>query len=78
MSNEDIRYPNLREIRSDHKMTQEDMGKLLNCTQSTYSHYETGDRDIPSEQIIRLAKYFNCSTDYLLGLTNIRTPKPVE
>ncbi|MBP5661056.1 MAG: helix-turn-helix transcriptional regulator [Lachnospiraceae bacterium] len=50
------------------------MAKVLNCTQAAYSYYEIGKRDIPTQVLIRLARYHKTSVDYLLGLTNIKTP----
>ena len=58
------------EIREDNDIKQEVLAKMLNVNQTTYSRYETGDIDIPSSKLIRLAKYFNISLDYLSRLTN--------
>jgi len=69
MSEKEIRYPHIRELREDAGLSQADIAKILNCSQVTYSYYEIGRRDIPTEILINLAKYYNCSVDYLLGLT---------
>jgi transcriptional regulator with XRE-family HTH domain len=45
------------------------MAKYLNCSQQVYSNYELGQRDIPTDVLIKLANYYGVSTDYLLGLT---------
>ncbi len=66
----------LRDLREDHDLKQEDLAKLLNCTQACYSNYENGKRDIPSEVLRMLAGFYNVSIDYLLGLTNIKEPYP--
>ena len=70
MSVMNIRYPHIRDLREDADLTQTQMAEVLNCTQGTYSHYEVGQRDIPTEVLIKIADYHNCSVDYLLGRTN--------
>ena len=55
-------------------LRQADVAKYLNCSQVAYSYYEIGARDIPTDVLIKLAKYFHCSTDYLLGLSDIKNP----
>lgn len=66
----------LREIRKDRDLTQLDIAKVLNTSQVQYSRYEMGIRLIPIDKLVSLAKYYNVSTDYLLGLTNERKPYP--
>ncbi len=66
----------LREIRKDRDLTQVDIAKILNTSQVQYSRYEMGIRLIPIDKLVALAKYYNVSTDYLLGLTNERKPYP--
>ena len=63
-------YPRLKDIREDNDKTQKDIAEVLNTTYQYYSAYERGVRDIPSHHIITLSKYYNVSTDYLLGLSN--------
>ena len=63
-------YPRLKDIREDNDKTQKDIADVLNTTYQYYSAYERGVRDIPTHHIITLAKYYNVSTDYLLGLSN--------
>ena len=65
-----------RDLREDADMTQAELAEILHIRQSTLSQYETGQRQIPLNLLIRLALYFNTSTDYLLGLTNERRPYP--
>ena len=67
-------YDRIRELREDKDLLQKDIAKMLNCTQVTYSRYELGMRDIPTDVLIALAKFHNTSTDYLLGLTKNKTP----
>ena len=64
---QEIPYPNIRNIREENNLSQAEMAKILNCTQSAYCHYEVGNRDMPTKFLIAIADYFCCSTDYLLG-----------
>ena len=66
----------IKNMREDLDMTQKDLAKILNISQRTLSHYELGTRDIPTETLIALADFYHCSTDYLLGRTDIRSPYP--
>ena len=54
---------------------QKEMADFLNCSQQVYSNYELGQRDIPTEILIKLAVFHNVSTDYILGLTDIPESK---
>ena len=67
-------YPRLRDLREDHDLTQDNVADYLDMKQPQYSRYERGLRDIPTDVLIRLAKLYQTSTDYILGLTN--NPKP--
>ena len=67
-------YPRLRDLRQDRDMSQTDIAQILNMSQTGYSKYETGENDIPTGILIKLAKFYKTSTDYILGLTN--NPKP--
>lgn len=69
-------YPRLRDLREDADLTQTQMAQELGCYQQTYSAYELGQRLIPPEVLIALARFHNTSVDYLLGLTNVRNPYP--
>ena len=60
----------LRYIREDRDLKQKDIADILNISQRTYSGYETGTRMIPYTALITLAKYYNTSVDYILGLTD--------
>ena len=62
-------YERIRNLREDHDLKQEDIARLLHCTQACYSNYETGKRDIPTEVLHTLADYYHVSIDYLLGRT---------
>lgn len=70
-------YSRIRDLREDTDMNQTEFAeKVLQMSQTGYSKYETGDNDIPTHVLIRLAKYYNTSVDYLLGITNERKPYP--
>ncbi len=65
-----VYYKRLRDLREDHDLTQQNIADILNMKQSQYSRYERGIRDIPTDILITLAKYYNTTTDYILGLTD--------
>ncbi|MBQ8141469.1 MAG: helix-turn-helix transcriptional regulator [Clostridia bacterium] len=64
----------LKDLREDSDITQAEIAKYLNVKQNTYSQYENEERQIPIETLIKLAKYYNTSVDYVLGLTDDRKP----
>lgn len=63
-------YQRLRDIREDNEKTQKDIAEVLNTTYQYYSAYERGIRDLPCHHLKTLAKFYNISADYLLGLTD--------
>ena len=67
-------YEKIRELREDNDLLQKDLAKYLHCSQVAYSRYELGLRDIPTEVLILLSKFYDTSVDYLLGLTEERRP----
>ncbi|WP_445448382.1 helix-turn-helix domain-containing protein [Enterococcus faecalis] len=69
-------YYRIRDLREDADLSQEQLAKLLNVSQTTYSRYETGKLDIPSQSLIKLAQYYSTSIDYLVELTNEKSPYP--
>lgn len=68
----------IRDIREDNDLTQAKLAKMLNCTQQTYSRYETGEITIDINSLEKLALFYNTSIDYLVGLTNNSAPYPRE
>ncbi len=50
-------------------MYQKELAELLHCSQQTYSDYECGKLDIPTDVLIKLAEIYDTTTDYILGLT---------
>ena len=66
-------YQRIRDLREDRDLKQRQVADFLNCSQQVYSNYELGQRDIPTDVLIRLSEFYNVSVDYLLGLT--KNPK---
>lgn len=66
----------LKEIREDRDYKQSDIAKVLGTTQQQYSKYELGIQLISVERLVKLAKFYNTSVDYLIGLTNERRVYP--
>ena len=60
----------IRDLREDRDLTQVEIAEYLHIKQNTYSQYENGQRQIPINLLISLAKFYNTSTDYILGLTD--------
>ena len=63
-------YPRLRDLREDRDLNQTQVARMLGMSQTGYSKYETGENDVPTEILIKLARFYNTSVDYLLGETN--------
>jgi len=61
-------YPRLRDLREDHDLTQQQVADYLGMKQPQYSRYERGLRDVPTDVLIRLAKLYKTTTDYILGI----------
>ena len=64
----------LRNLREDKNLSQEDIARLINCTQTTYSKYELNKLEISISALITLSQFYNTSVDYLLGLTDVFMP----
>ena len=69
-------YRNIRDLREDADLTQKQIADMLHCSQQVYANYELGQRDIPTNILIALARIHHTSTDFLLGLTDERIPYP--
>lgn len=63
-------YKRIRDLREDRDFSQKQLAEMLNISQSTYSRYESGFLDIPSEILISLSKIYKVTTDYILGLSD--------
>lgn len=64
-------YKRIRDLREDNDLTQKQVAKHLNCSQQVYSNYELGQRDIPTDILIKLSLLYHVSTDYILGISDI-------
>lgn len=63
-------YERIRALREDRDLKQRDLAAFLQCTQTCYSRYELGTRDLPTQVLLSLAEFYGVTTDYLLGRTN--------
>ncbi len=64
----------LRDLREDADLNQTQVARFLGMSQTGYSKYETGENDIPTQVLIKLAGFYHTTTDYILGLTDRRAP----
>lgn len=69
-------YQRIRDLREDKDLSQTKLAQTLGMSQTGYSKYETGENDIPTSILIKLAYFHNTSIDYMLGLTDEKTPYP--
>ena len=65
-------YQRIRSLREDHDLTQKQVAQVLGMSQTGYSKYETGENDIPTTVLIKLADFYGTTIDYLLGRTDNR------
>jgi len=65
-------YPRIRNLREDRDLSQTQVASMLGMSQTGYSKYETGENDIPTAILIKLARFYNTSIDYLLGETSVK------
>ncbi len=63
-------YKRIRDLREDNDLTQKQISSELKCSQQVYSNYELGQRDIPTDILIKLSEFYNVSVDYILGISN--------
>ncbi len=61
-------YRRIRDLREDHDLTQDQLVKILDMHKTTYTNYEQGKREIPFSLVIKLAKIYNVSIDYIAEL----------
>ena len=69
MRYEIMKYENIRSLRIDNNYTQKQIAEVLGISQNTYSQYEVGVLNYPVDAVVKLADFYNVSTDYLLGRT---------
>ena len=67
-------YKRIKDLREDKDLSQKEIAKILNMSQTGYSKYEVVTNDIPTKILIKLAQFYNTSVDYLLGLTDNKKP----
>lgn len=63
-------YTKIRDLREDRDLNQTQIAEMLGMSQTGYSKYETGENDVPTEVLIKLADFYGVSIDFLLGQTN--------
>lgn len=66
----------MRNLREDNDLTQQEIATVLGTSQTMYARYERGANELPIRHLITLAKYYDATTDYLLGLTNKKSKFP--
>ncbi|WP_124100413.1 helix-turn-helix transcriptional regulator [Ruminococcus sp. Marseille-P6503] len=71
-------YEHIKDLRQDRDLKQRELAEYLNVSQNTYSQYENGIISLTAELLIKLARFYGTSVDYLLGLTNVKEPYPRE
>ncbi len=69
-----MKFQRIQDLRLDSDLSQKKIGEILHISQRSYSHYETGSRNIPIEMLIRLADYYDTTIDYLVGRTDNKEP----
>ncbi len=74
MRYEALRFERIRSLRIDRDLTQKQIAEILNVKQNTYSQYELGILSYPVDVLIKLAKFYGTSVDYLLELTDNPLP----
>ena len=70
----DFMYRRLRDLREDKDLSQREIASILSMSQTGYSKYETGENDVPTVILKKLAVFHDTSTDYLLEMTNEKKP----
>jgi len=65
----DIMFEKIKELRLENEYTQKEISEILGCSQQVYSNYELGQRDLPTQVLMKLSVIYDVSTDYILGLT---------
>ena len=64
----------IRDLREDHDKTQQNIAYILGTSQTMYARHERGATELPVRHLIRLACYYNVSMEYIVGLTDTKTP----
>lgn len=69
-------YNRLRDLREDKDLSQKELAQILGMSQTGYSKYETGENDVPTQILMKLADFYHTSVDYILRRTNQTKPYP--
>lgn len=69
-------YPRIRDLREDKDISQTKLAHILGMSQTGYSKYETGENDVPTDILIKLANFHETSVDYILGITDRKKHYP--
>lgn len=69
-------YKRIRDLREDRNLTQKQVAQILGMSQTGYSKYETGENDLPTTVLIKLARFYSTSVDYILGETDKKERYP--
>lgn len=67
-----MKFQRIKDLREDNGLTLHKFAEIFNINYRTYAYYESGERMMPHELLIRIADYFNCSTDYFYERTDIK------
>ena len=62
----------IKKLREDNKLSQSELADNIGINNSVLSRIESGDRQLRDDELIKIADFFNVSTDYLLGRTTVR------
>ncbi len=65
-------FKRLYDLRTDNDLTQQQVADYLTCNRQVYARYERGIREIPISMLVKLAKLYNVSIDYIVGLSDRR------
>lgn len=64
------KYPRIRDLREDNDLTQKQLAEILHMHKTTYTRYESGEREIPLNIALLLAEFYCVSLDYIAGISN--------
>ena len=67
-------FERIRELREDNDLAQKDLAEYLQVHQTTYSSYELGKLGVTADVLVKLSQFYKVSADYILGLTDLKTP----
>lgn len=71
-----MQFQRFEDLRVDYDKTQAEIAEYLGCQREVYRRYEKGTRQMPIDFLIKLALFYDVSTDFLLGLTDVKKPYP--